>query len=199
MILCFHSFNPTKSHNIMILYKRVFSWIYKLLLEAKDVPLSHSLSYSSTQRGGVQEILVLSNNLATWSKSAQRQYTSPMPSTSQHCPCLQAYQSLSALFHTCTRCLQRFPSTVDYVIAGSSKQLNWLGTFNYLVQTEGVTSPLSSGLISWKSSQGWGFNNPEHAPISARTFCTLLLPETLVCPGHWPAFGKALKKKIIMV
>ena len=58
------------------------------------------------------------------------------------------------------RCLQRLPSTVDYVIAGSSKRLNWLGTFNCRVQTEEVTSPLSSGLVSWKSSQGWGFSNP---------------------------------------
>ena len=52
------------------------------------------------QRGGVQEILVLSNNLATWSKSCETYHlTNALHISALSLP-LQAYQSLSALFHT---------------------------------------------------------------------------------------------------
>lgn len=95
------------------------------------------------------------------------------------------------------RYLQRFPFTVDYLLAVSCKLLNWLGTFNFLVQDEDTGLHLSS--VLWTCSlqvqpRGGDLTIPEHAPISAGTFCALLLPETLWSSSHWPTFSKAERK-----
>ena len=158
------------------------------------LPLSHSLSTASCREEEFRKYLFSQITWPPKSKSCKTCHLTNALHVSALSLPLQAHQSLSALFHTCIG-VCRFPSTVDYVIAGSSKWLNWLGTFNCRVQTEEVTSPLSSGLVSWKSSQGWGFSNPWACSHPWQNILHSPAPRNFGVPWPLANLWQSIKKK----
>ena len=154
------------------------------------LPLSHSLSTASRREEEFRKYLFFSNNLATWSKSCETCHLTNALHVSALSLPLQAHQSLSALFHTRIRvCKDFLPLWIMSLLAHPSGSIDLgLSTVECRQRRSPLLCPLD--LFPESLAKGGDLAIPEHAPIPDRTFCTLLLPETLVCPGHWPTFGK---------